>query len=269
MSEEAWMTTRARWNRRLTRKGNRGGSLRKEAALFSALAALDAADRAKPFTATVILFALLSYPHSLVPNLTFILMSVSLLPVIPRRSSSLPISPDAALHERPCCPSRHGSTVMVVSDSSSPPSSPRQVLIRPELTVDDSQPPPYSAKDPDHSPCISPPRSPPHSLSESAPDQDMDIDRDDVLPLPPPIIPVKPPVPTKLLDDEEEHLHRSLRLQDFELRGTLGTSCCLSSGLLYNSLIYLFQERAHSGASSLSSTVLHRLHQPIQPGFLQ
>jgi hypothetical protein len=153
-------------------------------------------------------------------------MSITLLPVIPRRSSSLPISPDG-VRDRPCCPSRHGSTVMVVADSTSPPSSPRQVLIRPELTVDDSQPSPYSAKDSDHSPCISPPRSPPHSLSESAPDQDMD--RDDDLSLSPPI-PAKPPTPTRLLDDEEEHLHRSLRLQDFELRGTLGTytSCCLN-----------------------------------------
>jgi hypothetical protein len=142
--------------------------------------------------------------------------------VIPRRSASLPISTDV-VHDRPCCPSRHGSTVMVVDDTTSPPSSPRQVLIRPELTVDDSQPPPYSAKDPDHSPCISPPRSPPHSLLESAPDQDMD--RDDVLPLDLPK-PAKPPV--KLLDNEEEHIHRSLRLQDFELRGTLGTYpfCC-------------------------------------------
>jgi hypothetical protein len=192
-------------------------------------------------------------------------MSVTLLPLIPRRSSSLPISSDG-VHGHPCCPSRHGSTVMVVADSSSPPSSPRQVLIRPELTVDDSQPPPYSAKDPDHSPCISPPRSPPHSLSESAPDQDMDMDHDDVLPLPP--IPAKPPTPARLLDDEDEHLHRSLRLQDFELRGTLGTytSYCLNWPTLVS---YTSQERVHSGASSLSSTVLHRLRQPILQGFLQ
>jgi hypothetical protein len=147
-------------------------------------------------------------------------MSVTLLP---RRSASLPISANA-VHDRPCCPSRHGSTVMVVADS--PPSSPRQV-IRPQLTVDvDSQPPPYSAKDPDHSPCMSPPRSPPHSLSESAPDQDMDCD--DVLPLQP-SIPAKPPV--RILDDEEEHIHRSLRLQDFELRGTLGTYSSPKRGL--------------------------------------
>ncbi len=159
-------------------------------------------------------------------------MSVTLLPVIPRRAASLPISPDA-VHDRPCCPSRHGSTVMVVADSTSPPSSPRQVLIRPELTVD-SQPPPC-VKDPDHSPCISPPQSPPHSLVESAPDQDMD--RDDVLPLPPPI-PAKPPAPARLLDDEEEHLHRSLRLQDFELRGTLGTCTSLLSRLVYIGLTY-------------------------------
>jgi hypothetical protein len=148
-------------------------------------------------------------------------MSVTLLP--PRRSASLPISTDG-LHDRPCCPSRHGSTVMVV-DTTSPPSSPRQVLIRPELTVDDSQPPPYSAKDPDHSPCISPPRSPPHSLSESAPDQDMDV-----LPLelPKPELPKPAKPPVRVLDNEEEHVHRSLRLQDFELRGTLGTYpfCC-------------------------------------------
>ena len=52
------------------------------------------------------------------------------------------------------------------------------------------------------------------------------MDRDDVLPLPPPtpiLATAKPPAPAKILDDEEEHLHRSLRLQDFELRGTLGT----------------------------------------------
>jgi hypothetical protein len=176
----------------------------------------------------------------------------------------LPISPDG-VHDRPWCPSRHGSTVMVVADSTSPPSSPRQVLIRPELTVDDSQPPPYSAKDSDHSPCISPPRSPPHSLSESAPDQDMD--HDDVLPLPSPIL-AKPPTPARVLDDEEEHIHRSLRLQDFELRGTLGmyTSYCLNWPTL---VLYTAQERVHSGASSLSSTVLHRLRQPILRGFLQ
>ena len=139
---------------------------------------------------------------------------------------------------------------MVVADSTSPPSSPRQVLIRPELTVD-SQPPPYSAKDPDHSPCISPPRSPPHSLSESAPDQDMD--HDDELPLPPPI-PAKPPTPARLLDDEEEHLHRSLRLQDFELRGTLGTYtfCCLNWST--PSLIYF------SGTGTFGRVLLVKYH---------
>ena len=190
-------------------------------------------------------------------------MSVTLLPVIPRRSSSLPISPES----RPCCPSRHGSTVMVVADSTSPPSSPRQVLIRPELTVD-TQPPPYSAKDPDpdHSPCTSPPRSPPHSLSESAPDQDMVCD--DELPLPPPT-PAKPPTPTRVLDDEEEHLHRSLRLQDFELRGTLGTYTSCHLNWSTSSLMYTYQGRVHSVASSLSSTVLHRLRRPTRPGFLR
>jgi hypothetical protein len=141
-------------------------------------------------------------------------MSVALLPVIPGRSSSLPISADG-VRDHPCCPSRHGSAVMVIADSTSPPPSPRQVLIRPELTIETS--PPYGDKASDHSPCISPPRSPPHSLSESVPDQD--ADRDDGLPVP--SKPVKPPV--RLLDDEEEHIHRSLRLQDFELRGTLGT----------------------------------------------
>ena len=47
----------------------------------------------------------------------------------------------------------------------------------------------------------------------------------DVLPLELPK-PAKPPV--RVLDNEEEHVHRSLRLQDFELRGTLGTYpfCC-------------------------------------------
>jgi hypothetical protein len=189
-------------------------------------------------------------------------MSVTLLPVLPRRSASLPISPDVA-HDRPCCPSRHGSTVMVVADSTSPPSSPGQV-IRPQLTVDvDSQPPPYSAKDPDHSPCTSPPRSPPHSLSESAPDQDMD--HDDVLPLQP-SIPAKPPV--RLLDDEEEHIHRSLRLQDFELRGTLGTysSCSPNWSTL---VLQISQELVHLGVFSSSNIDRQRPLQPIRPGFLQ
>lgn len=148
-------------------------------------------------------------------------MNVALLPVIPGRSSSLPISPDG-VHDRPCCPSRHGSVVMVVADSTSPPPSPRQVLIRPGLTIDPQ--PSYGAKTSDHSPCISPPRSPPHSLPESAPDQDVDVDmdRDDLSSFVHPPKPANPPV--RLLDDEEEHLHRSLRLQDFELRGTLGTT---------------------------------------------
>jgi len=149
-------------------------------------------------------------------------MNVTLLPVIPGRSSSLPISPDGVHDRAPCCPSRHGSTVMVVDDSTSLPSSPRQVLIRPELTIDPQ--PPYDAKAPDPSPCISPPRSPPHSLPESAPDHD--VDRDDVSSVQPPK-PAKPPV--RVLDDEEEHVHRSLRLQDFELRGTLGMYTFYSS----------------------------------------
>jgi len=104
---------------------------------------------------------------------------------------------------------------MVVDDPASLPSSPRQVLIRPELAIDSQ--PPYNAKTPDHSPCISPPLLPPHSLQESPPDQD--IDRDDVLPVQPPK-PAKTPL--RLLDEEEDPLHQSLRLQDFELRGTLG-----------------------------------------------
>ena len=187
-------------------------------------------------------------------------MSVTLLPVIPRRSSSLPISTET-VHDRPCCPSRHGS---IPSWSSTQTPSPRQVLIRPELTVDDSQPPPYSDNDSDHSPCISPPRSPPHSLSESAPDQDMDMDRDDVLPLPPPI-PAKPPTPAKLLDDEEEHLHRSLRLQDFELRGTLGAYC-----LNWSTLSYILLRNGYIRARPPCQvpSCIH-LHQPIRRGFSQ
>jgi hypothetical protein len=142
-------------------------------------------------------------------------MNVALLPVIPGRSSSLPISA-GGVRDPTCCPSRHGSVVMVVDDPTSPPQSPRQVLIRPELTIDPQ--PTYSDKASDHSPCISPPRSPPHSLTESVPDQD--ADRDDGLL----VQPSKPPnPPVRLLDEEEEHIHRSLRLQDFELRGTLGT----------------------------------------------
>ncbi|KAI0256484.1 kinase-like domain-containing protein [Lactifluus subvellereus] len=143
-------------------------------------------------------------------------MDVALLPVIPSRSSSLPISA-SGVHDNPCCPSRHGSAVMVVEDSTSPPSSPRKVLIRPKLSIDPQ--PPCSGTVSDHSPPISPPHSPPHSLAESTPDQEMD--RDDAASPVQPSVSAKPPV--RLLEDEEEHVHRSLRLQDFEVRGTLGT----------------------------------------------
>ena len=185
-------------------------------------------------------------------------MNVTLLPVIPGRSSSLPLSADV-VRDSPCYPSRHGSAVMVVDESTSPPQSPRQVLIRPELAIDSQ--PPCGPKVSDHSPCISPPRSPPHSL-ESLPDQE--VDRDDGLP----VQPVKPPQPpVRLLEDEEEHIHRSLRLQDFEVRGTLGTYTFGSHQSVYSGLICPFQELAHLGASFSSSTALKRLHQPILPGF--
>ena len=98
----------------------------------------------------------------------------------------------------------------MVLDSTTPPSSPCKVLHDPDLTIPSE--PPYTASPPsDHSPDPSPPHSPP--LTESAPDHDMDCE--------PPLQPTNPPV--RLLDNEEEHIHRSLRLQDFEVRGTLGT----------------------------------------------
>jgi hypothetical protein len=188
-------------------------------------------------------------------------MNVALLPVISGRSSSLPISADV-VRDSPCCPSRHGSAVMVVDESASPPQSPRQVLIRSELTIEPQ--PPCDPKASDHFPCTSPPRSPPHSLPESLPDQEMD--RDDGLP----VQPTKPPQPpVRLLDDEEEHIHRSLRLQDFEVRGTLGTYTFGSHQLAYSGLMCPFQEPVHLGASFSSSTVLKHLHQPILPGFLR
>lgn len=97
---------------------------------------------------------------------------------------------------------------MVLTD----PSSPRKALPDPEITLPSQ--PPYTAGAPsDHSPDPSPPHSPP--LTESAPDHDMDCDSE------PPLQPTNAPV--RLLDNEEEHIHRSLRLQDFEVRGTLGT----------------------------------------------
>ncbi len=107
---------------------------------------------------------------------------------------------------------------MVLTDSAIPPSSPRKALLGPELTIEPQVPYTTSASS-DHSPDPSPPHSPPHSppqsVSESAPDHDMDLD------CAPPLQSAKPPV--RLLDEEEEHVHRSLRLQDFEVRGTLGT----------------------------------------------
>jgi hypothetical protein len=101
---------------------------------------------------------------------------------------------------------------MVLTDSTTPPSSPRKALLDPDLNIPSQ--PPYTAGAPsDHSPDPSPPHSPP--LTESAPDHDMDLDCE------PPLQPTNAPV--RLLDNEEEHIHRSLRLQDFEVRGTLGT----------------------------------------------
>jgi hypothetical protein len=129
-------------------------------------------------------------------------MDVALLPVIPipTRSSSLPIpiSPNPVC-ESPCRPSTHGSDVILLTDSATPPSSPRKDILASELSIP---------------PDLSPPHSPPHSLTESAPDHDMDRDCEP---------PLQPANPVRLLDDEEEHVHRSLRLQDFEVRGTLGT----------------------------------------------
>jgi hypothetical protein len=191
-------------------------------------------------------------------------MDVALLPVIPTRSSSLPISPDDVHGSpTPCYPSRHGSAVMVVADSTSPPSSPRSVLIRPKLSIDIDPQSPCVVPVSEHCPPISPPQSPPHSLPESAPDQEMD--RDDVA------SPVQPPAstipPVRLLHEEEEHLHQSLRLQDFEVRGTLGAT-----------VSHLFQPfHSHSllqvpvplVVSSSSNTALRLQHQQIQPDFLQ
>ncbi|KAF8275236.1 kinase-like domain-containing protein [Lactarius quietus] len=144
-------------------------------------------------------------------------MDVALLPVIPipTRSSSLPIpTPAKQVCETPCLPSDHADVVMVLTDSATPPTSPRNTLITPELSIESQ--PPYTASAPsDISPDASPPHSPPQSLTESSPDHDMDRDCE------PPLQTTNPPV--RLLDDEEEHIHRSLRLKDFEVRGTLGT----------------------------------------------
>ena len=144
-------------------------------------------------------------------------MDVALLPVIPipTRSSSLPITiPAKPVCESPCRPSPHGSALMVLTDSTTPPSSPHKSLLAPEISID-SQPPYTTSAPSDQSPDPSPPHSPPQSVTESAPDHDMDRDCD------PPLQSTNNPV--RLLDDEEEHVHRSLRLQDFEVRGTLGT----------------------------------------------
>ena len=147
---------------------------------------------------------------------------------IPTRSSSLPISiPANTVCESPCLPSPHGSAVMVLTDSATPPSSPRKALLTPELTIQ-TQAPYTTTPSSDNSSDPSPPHSPPHSLSESAPDHDMDRDCA-------PLQPTNPPV--RLLDDEEEHVHSSLRLQDFEVRGTLGTQSMSSCCYLYPHLI--------------------------------
>ena len=136
-------------------------------------------------------------PGSQKPSGSYHVMNINLLPVIPGHLSSLPISADV-VRDIPCCPSRHGSTVMVVDESISPPQSSRQVLIWLELTIDPK--PPCGPKASDHSTCISPPRSLPHSLLESVPDQE--VDHNDGL-LVQPAKPSQPPV--RLLDDEEEH----------------------------------------------------------------
>ena len=156
-------------------------------------------------------------------------MDVALLPVIPipTRSSSLPIPISVnPVCESPCRPSTHGSDVMVLTDSAIPPSSPLKDLLVPELSIQSQAPYTTTPASSDHSPDLSPPHSPPHSLTESAPDHDMDRDC---------APPLQPTNPVRLLDDEEEHVHRSLRLQDFEVRGTLGTQTMSSHPYLFSS----------------------------------
>jgi hypothetical protein len=176
-------------------------------------------------------------------------MDVALLPVIPD-----------VVHDSSCCSSRHGSVVMVVADSTTPPSSPRTVLIRPKLSIDPQ--PPCSVPVPEDCSSISPPQSPPPSLLESTPDQEMD--HDDAASPVQPSPPTKPPV--RLLDDEQEHLHQSLRLHDFEVRGTLGANTSPSSQTY---LDYVSQVPVLLAVCSSSNTVLRLPHQQIPRDSLQ
>lgn len=189
-------------------------------------------------------------------------MDVALLPVIPipARSSSLPIAiPANPVCESPCRPSPHGDAVMLLTDSSTPPSSPCKALLAPELSMQ-SQAPYTTIQSSDHSPDPSPPHSPPQSITESAPDHDMDHD------CAPPLANVR------LLDDEEEHVHRSLRLQDFEVRGTLGTQMMplVAIVLLTQSGVrYLLQALVPLAACYSSNTDRRSLIKPILSNFLQ
>ncbi|KAI0047966.1 cAMP dependent protein kinase [Auriscalpium vulgare] len=130
----------------------------------------------------------------------------------PARSSSLPTSPDdLRLYRRP-------SNVMVVDGPITPPLSPKQLhtpKLHDAIILDSVSQPSHST--PPHCPCredLLPPTDLPH-------DADICMERDDVSSLPSASSPTRPPL--KLLQDEDEHIHRALKLTDFEVKGTLGT----------------------------------------------
>ncbi|KAI0035766.1 cAMP dependent protein kinase [Vararia minispora EC-137] len=109
-----------------------------------------------------------------------------------------------------CSPSRKPSTVRVIDGPLTPPMSPdreqKEDLLDSDIDPDtmDDQPSPIAKS--------SRPPSPDPSLA-SKDDTPMSIDDS----------PSSPSRPLHNLEDEPDHLHRDLRLTDFDVKGTLGT----------------------------------------------
>ncbi|KAI0064693.1 Pkinase-domain-containing protein [Artomyces pyxidatus] len=136
------------------------------------------------------------------------------------RSSSLPTSSDD-LREIVCHPSRRGSHVMVVEGPITPPLSPEKVdnlQVQDDIIMDTQ--PSYNSTASEHSSSSPhPPSSQRTSVELENPVSPRDTymhrgDTSSTTPIPPPL---------RVLEDEEEHIHRSLKLTDFEVKGTLGT----------------------------------------------
>ena len=140
-------------------------------------------------------------------------------PAVAARSSSLPTSP-GGLRNLVYHSSRRNSEIMVVDDPMTPPLSPAKpdrLDVQEHIIVDNSSPSDLNGP----VSMLQTPQSPSHQSCHSTQDsQDAAMDRDESSSCPSTSTPPRPPA--RLLENEEEHIHRSLSLTDFEVKGTLG-----------------------------------------------